>query len=52
MKVLENKIPPPLVGLLIALGMWGLSTSNASYPLRKHSENSVSCWFYIYWNFL
>jgi protein-S-isoprenylcysteine O-methyltransferase Ste14 len=26
MKVLENKIPPPLVGLLIGLGMWGLST--------------------------
>lgn len=26
MKVLENKIPPPLVGLLVALGMWGLST--------------------------
>lgn len=26
MKVLENKIPPPLVGLLIGLGIWGLST--------------------------
>lgn len=26
MKVLENKIPPPLVGLLIGLGMWVLST--------------------------
>lgn len=26
MNVLENKIPPPLVGLFIALGMWGIST--------------------------
>ena len=26
MKVLENRIPPPLVGLLIGLGIWGLST--------------------------
>jgi len=26
MKLLENKIPPPLVALLIALGMWGVST--------------------------
>lgn len=26
MNVLENKIPPPLVGLFIALAMWGIST--------------------------
>ena len=26
MKLLENKIPPPLVALLIALGMWWVST--------------------------
>ena len=35
MKVLENKIPPPLVALLIAAGMWGLSTVTPVVLLTK-----------------
>jgi len=30
MKVLENKIPPPIVGLLIAAAMWGLARITAA----------------------
>ncbi|MCJ8294489.1 MAG: isoprenylcysteine carboxylmethyltransferase family protein [Colwellia sp.] len=35
MKFLENKIPPPLVALVIAAGMWWLSTFTANIALTS-----------------
>jgi len=33
MKVLENKIPPPLIGIIIAVVMWWLSTVTSIFVL-------------------
>ncbi|MGQ0578935.1 MAG: methyltransferase family protein [Betaproteobacteria bacterium] len=35
MPTLEHKIPPPLVGALIATGMWGVSTFGPQLPIAS-----------------
>jgi protein-S-isoprenylcysteine O-methyltransferase Ste14 len=36
MKFLENRIPPPLVALVIGLAMWGVSRWQSALPLEPH----------------
>ena len=38
---LDNKIPPPVVGALVAAGMWGVSILGPQFPLASVPKYSL-----------
>jgi protein-S-isoprenylcysteine O-methyltransferase Ste14 len=38
MRILENRIPPPIVALVVGLAMWGIASSTPTVPAGDSSQ--------------